>query len=57
LLAIFGQVVALVLAIVAFLPTLQTPGFRAVHNFAWFTFGDRPSHRLDARPAAAAMMS
>src|SRR6267378_4489056 len=41
LLAIFGQVVALILAIVAFLPTLQTPGFRAVHNFTWFTFGDQ----------------
>src|SRR6266481_4717106 len=57
LLAIFGQVVALVLAIVAFLPTLQTPGFRAVHNFAWFTFGDqalRIGWMLD--PLAAAMM-
>src|SRR6266436_1251700 len=57
LLAIFGQVVALILAIVAFLPTLQTPGFRAVHNFAWFTFGDqalRIGWMLD--PLAAAMM-
>src|SRR6266550_8441492 len=57
LLAIFGQVVALVLAIVAFLPTLQTPGFRAVHNFAWFTFGDqalRIGWMLD--PLAVAMM-
>ena len=40
-LAIFGQVVALILAIVAFVPTLQKPGFRAVHNFTWFTFGDQ----------------
>jgi NADH-quinone oxidoreductase subunit L len=57
LLAIFGQVVAFVLAIVAFLPTLQMPGFRAVHNFIWFTFGDqalRVGWMLD--PLAAAMM-
>ena len=57
LLAIFSQVVALILAIVAFLPTLQTPGFRAVHNFTWFTFGDqalRIGWMLD--PLAAAMM-
>src|SRR5437016_9570253 len=57
LLATFGQVVALILAIVAFLPTLQTPGFRAVHNFTWFTFGDqalRIGWMLD--PLAAAMM-
>ena len=57
LLAIFGQVVALILAIVAFLPTLQTPGFRTVHNFTWFTFGDQPLRIgwvLD--PLAAAMM-
>jgi NADH-quinone oxidoreductase subunit L len=57
LLAIFGQVFALILAIVAFLATLQTPGFRAVHNFTWFTFGDqalRIGWVLD--PLAAAMM-
>ena len=57
LLAIFGQVVAFNLAIMAFLPTLQTPGFRAVHNFTWFTFGDqalRIGWMLD--PLAAAMM-
>ena len=57
LLAIFGQVVAFNLAIIAFLPTLQTPGFRAVHNFTWFTFGDqalRIGWMLD--PLAAAMM-
>ena len=57
LLAIFGQVVALILAIVAFLPTLQMPGFRGVHNFTWFTFGDqalRIGWVLD--PLAAAMM-
>jgi NADH-quinone oxidoreductase subunit L len=39
-LAIIGQIVALVFAIAAFLPTLQTPGWRTVHNFTWFTFGD-----------------
>jgi NADH-quinone oxidoreductase subunit L len=57
LLAIFGQIVALILAIFAFLPTLQMPGFRAVHNFTWFTFGDqalRIGWMLD--PLAAAMM-
>ncbi len=39
--AILGQIIALALSILAFLPTLQTPGFRAVHNFTWFTFGDQ----------------
>src|SRR5438309_7240516 len=56
LLAIFGQIVAFILAIMAFLPTLQMPGFRAVHNFTWFTFGDqalRIGWVLD--PLAAAM--
>ena len=41
----------------AFLPTLQTPGFRAVHNFTWFTFGEqalRLGWVLD--PLAAAML-
>src|SRR5437588_8377398 len=57
LLAIFGQIVAFILAIMAFLPTLQMPGFRAVHNFTWFTFGHqalRIGWMLD--PLAAAMM-
>src|SRR3954463_11285466 len=40
-LAIFGQVIALVLAIAAFLPTLQEPGRRLFHNFTWFTFGEQ----------------
>ncbi|PYK42308.1 MAG: NADH-quinone oxidoreductase subunit L [Verrucomicrobia bacterium] len=56
-LATFGQIIALAVAIVAFLSTLQTPGFRAVHNFTWFTFGDqtlRIGWVLD--PLAAAMM-
>jgi NADH-quinone oxidoreductase subunit L len=39
-LAVAGQIAALVLSLLAFLPTLQTPGFRAVQNFNWFTFGD-----------------
>ena len=41
-LAIAGQIIALLLAVAAFLPTLQQSGFRAVHNFTWFRFGDRP---------------
>src|SRR5438132_12256279 len=39
-LAIIGQIVALVLSILAFSLTLQPHGFRAVHNFTWFTFGE-----------------
>ncbi|MEY2483789.1 MAG: NADH-quinone oxidoreductase subunit [Verrucomicrobiota bacterium] len=38
-LAIIGQLASLVLAIVALVPTLQQPGWRAFHNFTWFTFG------------------
>src|SRR6266513_5434135 len=41
-LAVAGQIAALVLSFFAFLPTLQMPGFRAVQNFIWFTFGDHP---------------
>ena len=41
-LAIAGQIAALVLSFLAFLPTLQVSGFRAVQNFTWFTFGDHP---------------
>ena len=40
-LAVIGQVVALALSILVFLPTLQTVGFRTVHNFTWFTFGEQ----------------
>src|SRR3989440_1675998 len=40
-LAIIGQIVAFVFAIRAFLPTLYLPGFRAIHNVSWFTFGDQ----------------
>jgi NADH-quinone oxidoreductase subunit L len=56
-LAIIGQVIALAFTIFAFLQTLQTPGFRAVQNFTWFTFGEqalRIGWVLD--PLAAAMM-
>jgi NADH-quinone oxidoreductase subunit L len=56
-LAIIGQVVALTLSIFAFLPTLQTTGYRAFHNFTWFTFGEhalRIGWVLD--PLTAAML-
>src|SRR5438046_1226101 len=56
-LAIIGQVVALVLAVMAFRPTLSEPGWRAFHNFTWFTFGEhalRIGWVLD--PLAAAML-
>ena len=56
-LAVIGQIVALALSIFAFLPTLRTLGFRAVHNFTWFTFGEqalRIGWVLD--PLAAAML-
>jgi NADH-quinone oxidoreductase subunit L len=56
-LAVAGQIIALLLAVAAFLPTLQQSGFRAVHNFTWFTFGDqvlRLGWLLD--PLAAAML-
>jgi NADH-quinone oxidoreductase subunit L len=42
MLAIIGEVAALALSVVAFVATLQTRGFRAVHTFTWFTFGDQP---------------
>jgi len=38
-LAIVGQVVALLLSVAAFAVTLHHPGFRSVHDFTWFTFG------------------
>ena len=55
-LAIGGQIVVLAISIVAFLPTLQTNGFRAVQNFTWFTFGEqtlRLGFVLDPLAAAA----
>src|SRR3989442_7669066 len=56
-LAIVGQIIALVLAVTTFLPTLQAPGYRTFHNFTWFTFGEsalRIGWVLD--PLAAAML-
>jgi NADH-quinone oxidoreductase subunit L len=56
-LAVIGEVLALVLSILAFVPTLQATGFRAVQNFEWFTFGQqtlRLGFLLD--PLAAAML-
>jgi NADH:ubiquinone oxidoreductase subunit 5 (subunit L)/multisubunit Na+/H+ antiporter MnhA subunit len=55
--AICGQAVAFVVAAAAFAQTLGTPGFRAVHNFTWFTFGEhavRIGFLLD--PLTAAML-
>src|SRR4029077_16195647 len=56
-LAVTGQVTALAISILAFVSTLQTPAFRAVHNFTWFKFGGealRIGWVLD--PLAAAML-
>jgi NADH-quinone oxidoreductase subunit L len=56
-LAVVSQIAALVMSFFAFLPTLQVPGFRAVQNFTWFTFGDhalRLGWVLD--PLAAVML-
>src|SRR5205807_2035221 len=58
-LAILGQIAALALSITAFLPTLAAPGFRSVHNFTWFTFGDqalRLGWVLDSLAAAMMVM-
>src|ERR1700736_4406458 len=57
-LAVIGQIAALMMSILAFVSTLQAPGFRAVHNFTWFRFGDqvlRIGWVLD--PLAAAMLA
>ena len=57
-LAVTGQLIALTFSIFAFLPTLQTAGFRVVENFTWFTFGEtalRIGWVLD--PLAAAMLA
>jgi NADH-quinone oxidoreductase subunit L len=56
-LAVGGQIIALLMSILAFLPTLQTRGFCSVQNFTWFTFGDnalRLGWVLD--PLAAVML-
>src|SRR5438552_852228 len=57
--AIIGQIAALTLSILAFLPTLQAPGYRSVHNFTWFTFGEqalRIGWVLDSLAAAMLVM-
>jgi NADH-quinone oxidoreductase subunit L len=57
LLAVAGQIAALVMSFFAFLATLQVSGFRAAQNFTWFTFGDhalRLGWLLD--PLAAVML-
>ena len=56
-LAVAGQLAALGMSAVAFLPTLRGDGFRATHNFAWFAFGEqtlRLGFMLD--PLGAAML-
>ncbi len=56
-LAVTGQVIASILSVFAFAETLSAPGFRAVQNFTWFTFGEqalRLGWVLD--PLAAAML-
>jgi NADH-quinone oxidoreductase subunit L len=55
--AILGQLAALAFSAIAFSQTLAAPGFRAVHNFTWFTFGEqalRLGWLLD--PLTAAML-
>jgi len=55
--AVIGQIAAFALSILSFLPTLQVPGYRSVHNFTWFTFGEqtlRVGWMID--PLAAAML-
>ena len=57
LVAVLGQLAAFALAICALIPTLHVHGFRAVHNFTWFTFGEQPLRLgLVLDPLAAAMM-
>jgi len=56
-LAVTGQALALAMSMVAFAVSMQAPGFRAVQNFTWFTFGEqalRLGFVLD--PLAAAML-
>lgn len=58
-LAIIGQLAALALSLMAFLPTLSEPGWRAFHNFTWFTFGEhalRLGWVLDPLTAAMLLM-
>ena len=41
ILVVLGQVAVLTMSIFAFATTLHANGFRAFHNFVWFTFGDQ----------------
>ena len=55
--AILGQITALAVSLISFTQTLSAPGYRAFHNFTWFTFGDqavRIGWLLD--PLTAAML-
>lgn len=57
--AVAGQIVALDVSLTAFFQTLQSPGWRGVHNFTWFTFGDTPlriGFLLDPLTAAMVVM-
>ena len=57
LIAVLAQLAAFFLALAALLPTLHSPGYRAFHNFTWFTFGEnavRIGWLLD--PLTAAML-
>src|ERR1700693_1060642 len=55
--AVIGQAVALAMSLFAFVPTLHEHGFRALHNFTWFTFGEEPLRiGFVVDPLAAAMM-
>src|SRR5215468_6218292 len=56
-LAIIGQIAALVMSLFAFGVIWRTPGYLALQNFTWFTFGAqslRIGWMLD--PLAAAML-
>jgi NADH-quinone oxidoreductase subunit L len=39
--AIAGQLATFIVAVLALVPTLQSPAYRVFHNFTWFTFGDQ----------------
>jgi NADH-quinone oxidoreductase subunit L len=55
--AVIGQAVALAMSLFVFVPTLHEHGFRALHNFTWFTFGEQPLRiGFVVDPLAAAMM-
>ena len=55
--AVIGQAVALAMSLFVFVPTLHEHGFRALHNFTGFTFGEQPLRiGFVVDPLAAAMM-